>query len=187
MPSWKLAASATVDGDSRVSGPQVSPRDTQRARVYAAERLIEWTDDDLTLEECRSYCRSVSRSAWFRRTFAWSAGREITVHDGRGCRNALAASGSITLPRWARRHWVILHEIAHCVTSGRHAAHGPEFVANLLKLYRHFLGSEAYAIVREAMADHGVRAGARKLRIANRQPAEPSPHREASADATGEP
>jgi hypothetical protein len=163
-------------------------RDTQRSRVYAAERAVEWTDGHLTLEECRALARRISTSAWFRRTFAWS-GPAIEVKDGRGCRRALGGGSSITLPKWARQYWVVLHEIAHCVTPSRYAAHGPEFVDNLMRLIRHVLGVDAYRTVRDTFAEYGIRGkGGRRLAACRGDRDQPSAVDVAAlADATGTP
>jgi putative metallohydrolase (TIGR04338 family) len=97
----------------------------------------------LSLEECEAYVAKV----WSR---VWDAGFPTkgrsstppTVKDGRGTRCAYSYGGEIGLPRWARKEWVILHELAHELTANKFAAHGPEFVACYLRLVEIFLGFE---------------------------------------------
>jgi hypothetical protein len=124
----------------------VRPRDTQRERVYRAERaaaaeidgqfwhqtipnqrLQGFVDDVLT--------RKAIQSRWGR--------RYIDVGLKRGGRALAHGSSRITLPLGGRNQWVVLHEIAHCLTPDRYAPHGPEFAGVYLFLVRTVIGADA--------------------------------------------
>ena len=107
-------------------------RDTQRSKVYGWERATFTTDgnftEELTMQECKRIISHV-RDAYGVYTY-------FRVADGRGCRFARAGSTTITLPRWARNRFVVLHELAHhilCV-NGTNDAHGPKFTRLLIEL-----------------------------------------------------
>ncbi len=120
------------------------PRDSQRSRVYAAEKAAfsEWAAR-LTLEQCEAYVAKVWARVWDADFPTSNRGSQPpTVKDGRGTRRALSYGGTIGLPRWARKEWVILHELAHELTARKFAGHGPEYVACYLQLVEIFLGFE---------------------------------------------
>ena len=141
------------------------PRDSQRSKVYAAERMhSQWYDENqyANLGEIQSWVDGICKSRWFKNRYPRYAvdkksimkyGRAadgIKVLDGRGrIRPCGSTRGFIKLPMWSRFELLILHEIAHVVTrrNGYHgplpAWHGREFCANFLALVRRFLGKEA--------------------------------------------
>lgn len=132
-------------------------RDTQRAKVYRAEKAI-WTEaKPLTMEETRAYVHLVEKTA------LWAEMRRfkspVDVGDGRGRRSAAAYASlnAITLPRWGRQPAVILHEMAHLTVSSTAAGHGPEFARAYLKLVSRFMGTAAAVKLRTAYAAQGVR------------------------------
>jgi putative metallohydrolase (TIGR04338 family) len=85
-------------------------------------------------------------------------GLSLTVKDGRGSRRARTDGAHwIAVPRAMRREWVLLHEVAHCLTADKH---GPEFCACYLALVRRHLGHAAADALARAFADHRVRVGA---------------------------
>jgi putative metallohydrolase (TIGR04338 family) len=55
-----------------------------------------------------------------------------------------------------RRSWVVLHELAHLVTPGHLAAHGPEFARNYHTLVEEILGAEAAAALLRSFETHNV-------------------------------
>lgn len=66
-----------------------------------------------------------------------------------GQRRALAQPDfTITLPRWARTPWVVLHELAHHLAW--HDGHGPRFVGILIGLVSRHLGYDAVELMRLA-------------------------------------
>ena len=116
-------------------------RDNQRSRVYAWERgcVRELGRSDISiagfdsLAECASYAEPIWRKERGRVGLARRAAPTIE-RPHRGQRRALAhADHRITLPRWTRSRWMILHELAHRLTPGDEA-HGPRFVGVLLGL-----------------------------------------------------
>ena len=142
------------------------PRDSQMSKVYAAERdhsLWHYDSQYDNIQQIQAWVDSICKSRWFKNRFFRYAidkkrmakyGRRadgIKVLDGRGRRNACGSTrGYIKLPVWSRSDLVILHEIAHVVTSRYTtnnrklpAYHGRDFCANYLSLVRRFLGKEA--------------------------------------------
>lgn len=136
-------------------------RDSQRQKLYDAERaaldvkgltMKRWE----TVPEMQAYVNKLLDSAWFKRHWPRKGGSEgiwlgangfvfapkVEVRDGRGHRRATYGGGVIQMPKWARKEWVMLHELAHYVTPQR-PAHGWQFAANYLLLVQHQLGKEA--------------------------------------------
>src|SRR5258708_3127064 len=98
-------------------------RDSQRSRVYAAERSLPagfairergW----LKLARCQEYVNSITETKFWRslrkrtRNRQWIWNKRVEVLDGRGSSSARAGGLQINLPRWARCRMVILHEPA---------------------------------------------------------------------------
>lgn len=134
------------------------PRDSQRARLYRAERgrLGEpsvHAPPTMTMTEIRRWVGRLTRSSWWRRRFPGC--RYIAVRDGRGRRSAAGQNcghfGVIKLPRWARNPLVVLHEVAHAVQPRRTAAHGPEFARIYLDLVRRWIGPRTAVRLNTAM------------------------------------
>jgi putative metallohydrolase (TIGR04338 family) len=79
-------------------------------------------------------------------------GMRLVVPDGR--------------KRWAMRELVVLHELAHHVTDCQQplglAAHGPEFVANYIRLLETVMAPEAGLAARLVYVAHGVKEGVSK-------------------------
>ena len=126
------------------------PRDFQRSRVYKWERQeFDWDTDMLSLCECQRIINA--EAGWL----------EIEVSDGRGCRKALAklSRNQIGLPKWARKRWVVLHEIAHFLAHDtRWAAHGNQFMQEYLSLLsKHY--KRDFNSLRNSAADFGLRVG----------------------------
>ena len=111
-------------------------RDNQRQKVYDWER--KYLEDlpgnkSLSLEECQQLinrsCQRYSKVV-------------PELKDGRGTRFARGSSRVINLPGWARKTWVVLHEIAHSIQMGKrdlftpfeYQYHGPEFMRLFLDL-----------------------------------------------------
>ena len=143
-------------------------RDNQRKKVYDAE--VEAFDYDLKTDEptfrevkaVEKFVKKVFASKrvqkeWPKATWA------PRVKDGRGRRNACAFGGSaIAVPIWARREWVILHELAHIITSREYAGtakagHGWEFCKTYLRLVEIVMGKEAYLSLEKSFLKHGVK------------------------------
>jgi putative metallohydrolase (TIGR04338 family) len=164
----------------------VTPRDTQRARVYAAEefvrtlfdrsaehgdRAIEFFGTNLTLppegrfasvEAVQRYVDDVLALAAVRRR--WPAAGPLTVRARRGATAAHHErrddGSAIAVPQrltsWALRELVVLHEIAHHLCAAE-PAHGPEFVATFCELAEAAMGPEVRHVLRVVYAGEGVR------------------------------
>lgn len=150
--------------------------DVQKGRVYQAEReAFLGAFDGVTnrtiaidlpeLSDVRAYVKKICADRWFRRHFLFAAiGGGIQVTDGRGHWKAVASAGamSISVARNGRARWVVLHEVAHCLTPRGCQAHGPEYVKIYLQLVRHFLGREAWRALYTACRAHKVKMQVRK-------------------------
>jgi putative metallohydrolase (TIGR04338 family) len=141
-------------------------RDTQRSRVYTWERRahppIHSQDERFqSVEDCAAYMLPIWRSERGRYGLPNKAPPEI-ARPHRGQRRALAhSSHKITLPRWARNEWVMLHELAHRLTP-RDAGHGPRFVGVLIGLLARHAGQDADELM--ALADEmGVKYHVRSI------------------------
>lgn len=117
----------------------MAPRDSQKAKVYAGERECfgETTYKPMSIAQCQEYVDEITRSVWWRRRCRVE---KISVSAGRG--GGRAYYDEINLGPWARQHWVILHELAHVMTSSGTAGHGREYCANYVALTRHVLGKD---------------------------------------------
>lgn len=157
------------------------PRDSQRKKVYDSEQAHSlWTWDAHqyeSVQQVQSWVDSICKSRWFINRFPRHAidkkriavyGRRadgIKVLDGRGRRGACGSTrGFVKLPVWSRSDLVILHEIAHVVTSRYTtnnrklpAHHGRDFCANYLALVRRFLGKEAGDELKACFKKHKVK------------------------------
>jgi len=159
------------------------PRDSQRNKLYLAERALwvnaEEPDKKLTISEMQTFVNRLVASAWFQRRYPGVLTIEVT--DGRARRSAAgiyhgwAHSGEIRMPRWSRNHIVMLHEVAHvCVdsTKAHHAiaSHGREFAATFIELVDHCLGKETGRVLRSSFRERGVKwcggkANGKKARV----------------------
>lgn len=138
----------------------MSARDNQRKRLYDAEFAVRSFGTGAgrrleTVPEVQAYVNAILGSRWFKAR--WGV-RSIPVLDGRGRRSACAEGSRIKMPLWARNEMVTLHEVAHVLTPGKYADHGPEFAGVLLALIRQFMGPEAAASLRESFRGHRVKS-----------------------------
>jgi putative metallohydrolase (TIGR04338 family) len=137
------------------------PRDSQRARVYRAERAVPDGRRLPTLADVQQYVDRVTTSALWRRLAPERP--RVEVRDGRGRRRAGSYVGlpAIAVPRVHRRERHVLHELAHQLAdatgSPAEPAHGWRFAAALLLLVRERLSPGAADALRAAYAAAGVR------------------------------
>lgn len=115
------------------------PRDSQRSAVYKWERAVVKKfnlDASLNLSECQAYTNWV----WAK----WYKSQPPLIKDGRGRRSAChyydwrIGRSVIKLPKPARSHWYILHEIAHAMLWSKkngEPPHGKMFARLLLDLF----------------------------------------------------
>ena len=143
-------------------------RDNQRSRVYAFEKAATkgavyrpvWE----SLEECQRFLKPIWRAERGRLGRA-RVEMPAILRPHRGQRRALAHDYgfTITLPKWARNPWVVLHEAAHHLTN-RDEAHGPRFVGVLIGLVARHDGRDAAELM--ALADSmGVRYHVRSIGV----------------------
>lgn len=140
-------------------------RDTQRKKLYDAERMAFGLDaPKLSMDECGEVVKSVFISKRVKEAYDPFWARPPVIDDGRGCRRAASYGGRISLPRWSRMKWVVLHEMAHEVRSFRRkdrwvaeAAHGWQFASTYLDLVMWFMGREAHDKLKAAFKEKRVR------------------------------
>lgn len=144
-------------------------RDNQKSKVYAWERrcVAELASADFyaaefaTLDECQAFAAPIWRKERGRVGLAGQAAPSIE-RPSWGQTSALAhRDHRITLPKWARSRWVILHELAHRLTPADEA-HGPRFVGVLMGLVCRWADFDAQELMR--LADEaGVRYSVRSI------------------------
>jgi putative metallohydrolase (TIGR04338 family) len=162
----------------------VTPRDTQRAKVYAAEefvrtlfdraaehgnRVVDFFGTQLTLPPEGRFAsvpavqRYVDDVLDLVRDSRPDAG-PLTVRARRGTTAAhyerTEGTATIAVPErltsWALRELVVLHEIAHHLTDAD-PPHGPDFVATFCSLAETVMGPEVGHVLRVVYAKEGVR------------------------------
>lgn len=146
-------------------------RDTQRSKVYAWENEqfdardrvevvfkadgAECVKSDgpamMTLAEIRKVVTRVARDYGLTK-------RKVGVGDGRARRRACYDPNTreIKMPRWSRKQWVVLHELAHWIEfvqcPERAAWHGRQFVGIYMELLRRYDGRDLADMQRTANA-----------------------------------
>jgi len=130
-------------------------KDSQKSKVYKWEEKhipITAFGEQLSLKECEDLIRQ-ALTWWLDDNDVWMP----IIKDGRGTQTARGGAKRISLPRWARNHGVVLHEIAHCLLfrmgERSDGGHGPYFMRTYIELlgkfYRHVDKSN---LLREAKA-----------------------------------
>ena len=146
-------------------------RDTQRSRVYKAERIaLSGMAQPLpTVRDVERFVKRVFAMKRVRDAFPnMRADWMPTVRDGRGRRNACGWDGGIKIPLWARNEWVVVHELAHTIAwrqyGYRVAGHGWQFCAVYLKLVLYTMGREAHDVLKRDFKVCRVRYTAPRVR-----------------------
>jgi putative metallohydrolase (TIGR04338 family) len=164
----------------------VTPRDTQRAKVYAAEefvrtlfdraaehgnRVVDFFGTQLTLPPEGRFASAPSVQRYVDDVLAlpavrarWPAVGAPTVRPRRGVTAAHYErsddGAAIAVPdrrsTWALRELVVLHEMAHHLSHAE-PPHGPEFVATFCELAEAVMGPEVGHVLRVVYAKEGVR------------------------------
>ena len=164
----------------------MTPRDTQRAKVYAAEEfvrtlfdrtaehgnhVVEFFGTQLTLPPEGRFASVSSAQRYVDDVLAhpavrarWPAAGLLTVRARRGATAAhyerTDDGATIAVPdrraTWALRELVLLHEIAHHLCDAE-PPHGPEFVATFCELAEAVMGPEVAHVLRVVYAKEGVR------------------------------
>ena len=148
------------------------PRDSQRERLYEAERALWAYSPDRkdvtaggrleTLPEVQRYVNRILRSQWYRKTFRRAARLRpgIWVKDRRNNGAAQAWGGCIEMPRWSRCRMIVLHEMAHCIADAeytRNCLHDRDFARTYLALVDRWIGKEIGRALRASFRAHRVR------------------------------
>lgn len=140
------------------------PRDSQRSRVYAWQRTLNGYDcppEWKTIQEVSAWAEPVWRTERGRYGLARKEAPEF-VAAGWGQRRALSyRSHKISLPLWARKRSVVLHEMAHRLAPTGEA-HGPRFVAILMGLLARHAGFNLQDMMEKA-DQQGVKYHARSV------------------------
>lgn len=135
-------------------------RDNQKSKVYASEAAAfdryKTSPEFKTTDECDAFLRKVMSGKVFQRTYPYTKDWNILIRAGQGTRKASASQITldgetwrvITLPKWARRKEVILHELAHHINDVEskdkpYASHGWEFAVIFLDLVQKGMGKAA--------------------------------------------
>ena len=158
----------------------MTPRDTQRAKVYAAEefvrtlfdraaehgnRVVDFFGTQLTLPPEGRFATVTAVQRYVDDVLAHvGADRPLTVRARRGATAAHYErsddGASIAVPdqltSWALRELVVLHEVAHHLVDVD-PPHGPEFVATFCELAETVMGPEVAHVLRVVYAKEGVR------------------------------
>ena len=131
-------------------------RDSQRSKVYAAERACGLCEVKQTIpnDQLQGWVdavldRRVIRSRWGTQTAT------VKLTNGYGGARTYGRH-KITVSRGGRNEYVMLHEIAHVLTP-EDVGHGPEFCGVLLFLVRNVLGKDAHAALLASMRQHRVK------------------------------
>lgn len=141
-------------------------RDSQRGKLYQAERLIPKGIAYPTLDQTRGYVDYITGSRWWyiftNGVFGVYADGTVEIRDGRGRSKPASLTGqaAITLPRAARCERIILHELAHQACDARYgpdkAAHGRHFASVYAALIGRWMGIEAKRALLDAYRAKGV-------------------------------
>ena len=158
----------------------MTPRDTQRAKVYAAEefvrtlfdraaehgnRVVDFFGTQLTLPPEGRFATTAAVQRYVNDVLAHvGIDRPLTVRARRGATAAHYERGddgaTIAVPdrrtSWALRELVVLHEIAHHLSDAE-PPHGSEFVSTFCELAEAVMGPEVAHILRVVYAKEGVR------------------------------
>jgi putative metallohydrolase (TIGR04338 family) len=136
-------------------------RDTQREKLYRAEKVLEKFERNLPhLEMVNLFLEDIFADPWFQKEYG-SIVKTWHVKDGRRRRSACGWRQGFTacmkLPRHTRVDWIILHELAHGIQPAASAWHGPEFASIYTKLVARFMGDAAFRALTDSFREAGVR------------------------------
>lgn len=129
--------------------------DTQRERVYAAERLVGEEPIFESLTAVQAWIDGIVASDWWQKRFPKI--KKIVALDGRGRNNGVGGRltghpeiGYVRLPKATRYRLYILHEMAHVAQPQWSACHGKEFCRVFMALVRRWMGRAAAHALRNA-------------------------------------
>lgn len=149
-------------------------RDSKRSAVYASEwNSLEQHPTNKRIRDIADvivFVNKITQSKWYKnykikgKEHPWYYRKtkpRIDVGDGRGRRRAHGGGTTIKLPRWTRRTYVILHELAHTMQFEQ-PWHGRQFAAIYLDLVKRWMGQDAWEKLRDEFRKHKVRYSARR-------------------------
>lgn len=148
-----------------LSGASSMPRDSQRSKVYRAERAAFATNNGRfpiefkTVKQAQAFVNRVTKSAFW----IEAEGRSF-VHLKPVPHRQYARGGErqIEIPPWAMNRAVILHELAHALllqVDWQDDSHGPGFVLIYRRLLEQHVSDEARRLF-DAYADvENVKSG----------------------------
>jgi len=161
IPLWKWR-------NDRSQTNTKSEIDYQRERVYRAEDASGIKHAPqlqfLNIAECQEYVNKVCNN-WH---FKYKVGEFHALIVPRTHGAALGARrsptiGRIYLPRWAYSEWVILHELAHCVTpAAAGGAHGRRWCRMYMDLVERHMGDKWSTALRQSFLKFGVKTSPRR-------------------------
>lgn len=149
-------------------------RDSKRSAVYASEwNALEQHLSNRRIREIAdvvAFVNEITQSKWYKNykimgkehsSFCRRTKPHIDVGDGRGRRRACGGGTTIKLPKWCRKTYVILHELAHTMQFEQ-PWHGRQFAAIYLDLVRRWMGRNAWEKLRDEFRKHKVWYSARR-------------------------
>ncbi len=143
------------------------PRDSQRKRVYAAEREagFEKTLPLPSIADMEKYAKKVWESKRLRKLYPHMLMNLVPprIEDGRGKQHARGGAFAVWMPRWSRYAGILLHELAHSLHERKkdwkrdEPWHGWRFCAIYLDMARIFMGREYADKLKAAFKKHKVK------------------------------
>ena len=136
----------------------MSERDSQRSRVYKAEKEIPHGRVFNSVKEIQDFCDRMTSSKWWQATYPNIL--KINVGDGRRRSSASGVrSGNtikIAMPKFSRNELIVIHEVVHGLKKAGEAWHGKEYCGEYLKVVRHFMGVASSKALLDAFDRNGV-------------------------------
>lgn len=137
-------------------------RDTQRRKLYRWERYFVERyggDTPMTLAECMEFINRMSKDCMIETP-------TVVCGKNKRCATYRHVDNTITLPDWAKKPWVCVHEFAHAVMRHeRVASHGPEFANKYIELLAKYVYDDPSQTFIERDANmFGVKTRVRKKR-----------------------
>ena len=102
-----------------MNAPDTAPEEPQQDDLCQTERVYAWEIQTfpqrdigvLSLDECKALVAKIWKQTLNLKDDVPS------VSDGRGSSCARVYQDIIHLPRWSRNRLIVIHEVAHCITS----------------------------------------------------------------------
>ncbi len=137
-------------------------RDSQRSKVYKAQRVIDGKSFFNSVPKTQAYVDKITRSVWWKKQHRGYI-KTVKVKDGRRRKRASAyGANTIVMPSWSRYEMVILHELAHCIVHSYdapeiEAGHGRLYASLFLKIVKRFMGKWEHDQLKASFKRHRVK------------------------------